>query len=308
MPEFDPAICLGARSGPQIAEYLTKIKDLDGAAEFARAAAGGQSALWSSKAYTRTGLVMGYIPPTAGNSNGTLAVQGITSIKSDDGLIGKRIKITLDKVYVHEFPGRGKHQVLCEFAGKNQVSGETEELRFALRFEANDKDGAGVAGAPIFMGVTVGPDGISFEGRTVNVSSSDDEKILATLDSPAFKNGLALLNTAQPALKPFSSLAKAAVEGICSRSKNATVHCFNLGLDFAGGATSARLAYGSYVIVQTNETAFDWNRFVWNGDALALQPKNAQEAQIDFNYVIVAVTPFSPSEASTKPTKRAAKA
>ncbi|GJH18119.1 hypothetical protein CBA19CS22_16275 [Caballeronia novacaledonica] len=44
-----------------------------------------------------------------------------------------RIKISLDQFFVHAYPGKGEHTILCEFAGKHQVAGEVEELRFALR-------------------------------------------------------------------------------------------------------------------------------------------------------------------------------
>ena len=171
---------------------------LEGAKEFAQGMAGGQNlAFWITKPYSQTGMVIGFIPHRGGK---TSDVSGISQIQGDRALVGKRIKITLDKFHVAKYPGCGVHTILCEFSGKNQVPGEAEELTFALRFKARDNSGPSIAGAPIFMGITVSEDGISFKGRTVNVENSVDETILATLDTPAFKNGLALLNTAQPAL------------------------------------------------------------------------------------------------------------
>ncbi|MDO9004124.1 MAG: hypothetical protein Q7V20_11790 [Aquabacterium sp.] len=79
-----------------------------------------------------------------------------------------------------------------------------------MRFDARDNSSPAIAGAPIFMGLTVAPDGISFKGETVNVRNSGDDMVMSILDTPAFKSGLTLLNTAQPALKPLTSLAMAA--------------------------------------------------------------------------------------------------
>ncbi len=296
MRNYDIGDSLGSRSPDQIAEYLTEIGDLDRAKGFTQGMAGGQNlAFWAAKPYTQTGMVIGFIPYGGGKAS---EVVGISQVEGDRALVGKRIKITLDKFHVADYPGLGAHTILCEFFGKNQVPGETEELAFALRFKARDNSGPAIAGAPIFMGITVSEDGISFKGRTVNVANSIDDTILATLDTPAFKNGLALLNTAQPALKPLTCLAAAAVDTTLKRKKNVQVHSFDLGLDFAGGATSARLRHGSYVVVQTDSGAiWDWGQFFWNTDGLALQYRAEPARQLDFNYMVFGVTAFSDASA-----------
>lgn len=298
MRNYDISDSLGSRSQDKIAKYLTEIGDLEGAKEFTQGMAGGQNlAFWTTKPYSQTGMVIGFIPPGGGRISNIL---GLSQVEGDRALINKRIKITLDKFHVANYPGQGVHTILCEFSGKNQVPSETEELTFALRFKSRDNSGPSIAGAPIFMGITVSEDGISFKGRIVNIESSVDETILATLDTPAFKSGLALLNTAQPALKPLTSLAAAAVDTTLKRKKNVQVHCFDLGLDFAGGATSARLRYGSYVVIQTDSGAtWDWNQFVWNTDGLALQYRADPEREFDFNYMVFGATAFS--DAPIKP-------
>jgi hypothetical protein len=307
MPEFDSAHSLGALPRAEIGAYLTEIRDMDAAAEFNRALAAGQAGLFAKRPYIHKGLILGYIAPSPVGPANAIPVQGVSKIGVNSGLIGQRIKITMDKFYVRNYPGTGTHKILCEFAGKNQVAGETEELRFALRFEVQDRGSAGITGAPIFMGVTVGKDGISFEGRTVNLSSKNDETILSALDSPAFKSGLSLIEYAQPALKPFTGLAKAVVQSVCTRSNNRQVHNFNLGLDFSDNATSARLALGSYIVVQADpgpDQPWDWSHYVWNADAMSLQPNDPQVLEIDFNYMVFAVRPFSDEVAAPKPAKR----
>lgn len=294
MTYFSAGDSLGNMSPNAIAAYLTEIGDLDDARHFQQGAISGQNFLGLKKPYTHSGCILGFIPEANGSASTTSPIVGTSQIDGDRSLVGTRIKVSLDKFYVHEYPGFGQHTVLCEFAGKNQVPGETEELRFALRFQNNDRASAAVSGVPIFMGVTVGEDGISFEGRTINISSSLDDVILSTLDTPAFKNGLSLLSNAQPALKPFSSLAAAAVSNTLKRKQNKQIHNFNLGLDFADGASSARLSLGSYVVVQSDDVAgWKWDDFEWNRDTHMIESKTNKASPVPFNFMVFGVARFS---------------
>ncbi len=289
MPNFDNGDSLGSHSPAQIAAYLQEIGDDEEAAYFLGGVA-GQSFGFETRPYARTGMVLGYIAAEPGSTK----IQNISAVSADDGLIDTQIKVTLDKFFVYKYPGGGMHTVLCEFSGKNQVAGETEELSFALRFDARDQSSPSIAGAPIFMGLTVGGNGVSFKGRVVNVRNSADDIVLATLDTPAFKNGLTLLSTAQPALKPLASLAAATVGAVMKRRQNRQVHAFELGLDFYGSATSARLRHGSYVVVQTDSaTSWDWTDYEWNPSGLAIHPKGQPEVSPEFNYMVVGVSPSS---------------
>lgn len=297
MSKFNAGDSLGSLSAAEIGNYLTEIGDLEGAAEFTEGAASGQGLFSLKKPYTHTGFILGYIPP--GGRSSVSQVVGISKADGDKSLIGQRIKISLDKFYVHSYPGHGTHSILCEFSGKNQLAGDTEQLQFALRFNAADGGSASISGAPLFLGVTVGNDGISFEGRTINIASSTDQVLLATLDSPTFKNGLSLLSTAQPALKPFSTLAEAAVKNTLARSRNKQVHHFNLGLDFGQGVSSARLRHGSYVVIQSDDQKnWNWSDFEWDRDSMSLKYKDNLR-NIEFNYMIFGVTAFAGSVASS---------
>ncbi len=294
MPNFDKNESLGARSDSDIAAYLVSIGDKEEAQHFLPEASGQAASFWE-RPYKSTGMVLGFIPAGSTSTN----VIRIADVQPDRSLIGKRIKITLDKFFVAKYPGWGTHSILCEFSGKNQVPGETEELSFAMRFDARDNSGPAIVGAPIFMGLTVAQDGISFKGKTVNVKNSGDDMVMAVLDTPAFKSGLQLLNTAQPALKPLTSLATATVGAIAKRNENAQIHTFELGLDFDGSATSARLRHGSYIVVQTDEsTGWDWSEYEWNASGMALHPVGKPLETPHFNYMVFAVSPFSPAPAT----------
>lgn len=149
MEDFDPAENLGALSPAEVGDYLRQIKDYEGAAPFMPGGVQPQALSLLDRAYLHTGMIMGFIDPRQNGSS--VPIAAINSVQADARLIGKQVKITMDKFYVHSYPGTGKHSILCEFAGKNQVAGETEELRFALRFEASDRSGASVSGVPIFL-------------------------------------------------------------------------------------------------------------------------------------------------------------
>ena len=298
MSKFSSGNSLGARSPNDVGSYLSSIGDTDGAAEFLSGQAAGQGLFGSPKAWKHTGAILGYLPTPSKRSNVKMQIQGASKLTGDPNIIGKRVKISLDKFYVSEYPGTGKHLILCEFTGKNQVSTETEELHFALRFNANDKTSASLNGVPIFMGVTVGNNGISFEGRSINVKSTGDENVLETLGTPAFQNGLGLLVSAQPALKPFTSLATAVVKTIAGKSKNAQVHNFALGLDFEASGSSVKLQYGSYVVVQCDDTVnWNWEDYEWNRDTNTIDMKN-KSGSFPYNYMVFGVVPFDEPDAA----------
>lgn len=288
MNNFNIGDSLGSRSDNDIASYLRLIGDADGARALLSGNAGGQAGLLGARrAFMQTGVILGYISPENG-----ARIRSVSEIEADQALIDQSIKITLDKFYVHSYPGLGEHTIVCEFQGNNQIPGEGEELTFAFNLKARDRSAAGVAGAPIFVGLNVGRDGISFKGRTINVRSSGDEILLDALASPVFKSGLSLLHTVQPALKPLTSLAVATANTLAKRSSNTQVHTFDLGLDFDGSASSARLRRGTYVVVQSDEASWDWSAYQWNRASLSLTRKLDGQS-VENNYMVVGVSEYS---------------
>jgi len=289
--KFDSSLSLGSMDDAKIAKYLESIGDHEGALRMLQQSPGGQHMFSSGVAFKSSGLALGFIEPPD-SSDTLLPIAPASTVSADRNLINDRIKISLDKFYVHSYPGLGEHTVLCEFSGKNQVPGEVEELRFALRTKVRDGASASVSGHPIFLGVTVGANGISFEGRAVNIASDTDDVLLSALDSAAFKSGLSLIATAQPALKPFTGLAESVVKATLSRSKNKQVHNFNLGLDFGGNASSARLRIGSYVVVQTDDPHWDWSHYHWNRNTLGMQMRGEPVNVPSVNYMVFGVSRF----------------
>lgn len=284
---------LGELPPAAIAEYLREIGDPKGAERFEKAAAqpqgqGFAASFLGKDQYAYTGMVVGFIARDAGGPSG---IVDANAIDADPDLKNRRIKVTLDQFHVQSYPGNGKHRILCEFAGQNQLIDEAEELKFALTLEANDGEGAGVSGKPIFMGLTVGDDGLNFRGQTVHVRSSTDDLVLEALNGEAFKNGLSLMTTMQPALKPFVSLATGVVKAAIKRRGNQRVYKFDIGLDFNKNNLSARLRRGSYVVVQTRDEDWVWSNFEFVSATRTIKRKS-DGGPLELNYFVIGIDDF----------------
>ncbi|MCJ9730542.1 hypothetical protein, partial [Bradyrhizobium sp. PRIMUS42] len=124
-----------------------------------------------------------------------------------------------------------------------------------------------------------------------NVRSKADEDLLAALSSGSFREGLGLLTTVQPALKPFVGLASSVVTAVMKRSKNAQIQFFKLGLDFSENQTSVALRHGSFAVIQADDVNWDWNKLAWNVDAQQIVDI-ATGKSIPFNYLVLRISPY----------------
>lgn len=282
---------LGYKSPVKVIEYLREIGDQQAADALQPSGGTGQGfgLNWGSEVWGHTGVLIGYIPPTP--TERLASIENAYTLHPDTSLKGSRIKISLERFWVERYPGLGRHKILCEFTGKNQAQNEQEEMQFALKTEANDGAGAAVSGAPIFLGVTVGNNGIAFEGKTINVRSSADDDLLAALSSGTFREGLGLLTTVQPALKPFVGLASSVVSAVLKRSKNKQIQFFKLGLDFSTNQTSVALRHGSFAIIQADNANWEWSKLAWNADSQQIVRREDGQS-IGFNYLVFRVSPF----------------
>src|SRR5207249_4800678 len=133
---------------------------------------------------------------------------------------------------VAKYPGGGMHTVLFDFYAQNQVQGQVEHLHFSQLYRVQEGEQAGVVGYPVFIGLNVGTQGVSFKCYTVNVKNDQDERLLNFLDSDVFKAGVTLGIAINPIVGVVSTFAKGLVQMVASRNKNAAVQDFYMGLDF----------------------------------------------------------------------------
>jgi len=247
------------------------------------------------RAWQHTAHAIGYLAPVENPEPGLLTISHASNISPDEALKGARIKLSLDGLRVANYPGRGMHRILFDFAARNQTDQGPEQLHFNATYRVAEGEQAAVLGRPIFVGLQVGSEGLFLQCATVNVLNEDDEALLRFLDSDAFKGGLQLLTTAQPALAPFAALAVGLTETVAARTRNVAVQAVDLGLDFSHIAPRPRLAEGSYIAVQIPETVRTvWRWKEWGYDPVNGHMVNIQQPDllIPYNYIVVSVSRY----------------
>lgn len=231
----------------------------------------------------------GYFGVDANDPQDVLDIKDAGNIAPDESLKDQRIRLTLDRLRVYDYPGDGNHTVLVQFSASHQVSGTREELSFNQKYQASEGSGAGVRGYPIFVGLSVPAEGIQLRGLTVNVENDDDKQILRFLDSPVFKRGLELLNTVNPVMPIVTSFATGLTESFARRNENVAVQDFSLGLDFSGVPSRAYLREGSYVVVQANDEQWNWADWKFTRSTGKLSAKQGGKP-IPYNYLVLGVS------------------
>ena len=288
MIEFDEQLSLGYWPEAEVAAFLAGRGDSDGARELSELGARGQSLGIISRPWRQTSHVFGFIEEGAG-ADAPVAILPAFRAEADKSLIGQQIKVTLDAFQVHEYPGLGAHKVLFDFQGRDQAGNESQDLQFASVLYASDRARAAVSGVPIFSGLTVPPDGLSFKARTIVLGNSGDQTIIDVLQSSVFKDGLKLMGTLQPALPQLVALAGGITQNLLKRNGNGQVQLFDLGLDFSDSRTSARLRRGSYVVVQVSGVSM-WRWDDWSFDANTMSVVDAGGKPAPHNVIIFGVS------------------
>ncbi|KTQ98253.1 hypothetical protein NS226_01550 [Aureimonas ureilytica] len=277
-----------------IIEFLRGVGD-DATADALRGSGGtgqGLRALTGFRPYLATGQALGYVPTQV--TDDLVTMVDAAEVDGDRSIVGTRLKVTLDHFYAAGYPGFGTRKILCDFEGKNQIASEDEPLRFGTTLEVRDGQNAGISGVPIFLGMTVGENGIQFEGRTIYVKNDLDDHIMSIFESDAYKRGISLLDRVQPALTPLAAATGNVIKFITTRKHNKQIFSFAMGLDFDGSATSNRLRYGSYVVVQdSGGERIDWSKLRWSRKTRQIVDATSGEPRTDWNFLVLGVSPFS---------------
>ena len=264
------------------------------AATFGRLPSFGKPRAWQHTAHA-----IGYLPLVDGPQTGLLEIQHAANIAPDPALQGCRIKITLDGLRVADYPGGGTHHVLFDFAARNQTKHSAEHLHFHTTSKVLEGEEAAVLGRPVFVGLQVGAEGLFLECATVNVKNQGDEALLGFLNGGAFKGGLHLLTTAQPALAPFAALTVGLTETIAKRNRNVAVQKVDMGLDFSQVVSRPKLAAGSYIAVQIPEKqkppVWSWEDWRFNPASGRVVYAEAPDQLIPYNYFMVSISRYQGS-------------
>ncbi len=301
---FNEAPVIGTLSPDEAAAKLREMGDAETADALAQQQGEGAppvfrtfgpiDRLFQPKAWQHTAHAIGFLPASSpGPERRDIVHAG--NIAADPTLKNGRIRVTLNRLRVADYPGSGMHRVLFDFYAQNQVPGTTEELHFQSTVRAYEGEHAAVVGYPIFIGLNVGTAGVSFRCYTVNVKNDADEAFLEFLESGVAKAGLKLATVAQPSLAPFVQVAKGLTTTIAKRNRNVPVQDFYLGLDFAGTTMGARLAEGDYIAVQipaTLEAVWSWQDWVYNPDSGHIVHRDDPAQLIPYNYLVFGVNRY----------------
>lgn len=241
--------------------------------------------------WKHTSHAFGFVAQSSGS--GPVPIIPVGSIPPNPGLRNKRLNVTLNRLRVADYPGDGVHLVLFDFSARNQTTNGSEQVNFNVKVRASEQGGAALIGLPIFVGLGVGSTGLTINCRTVNVANDEDEKMLSFLDSETFKSGLSLIETAQPAMVPFSQMVVGMTKSIAGRRRNVLVQEFRMGLDFGGPVGGARLSEGDYIVVQVPASkvhSWDWSSWHFDRDRGQIVNVSDADAGIPYNYLMFGVT------------------
>ena len=300
---FDDLPVLGALPPREAADKLREVGESEAATALENATtreavtyAKGGKFRWpfGDRAWQHTAHAFGYLAPAPPGSD-QLPIQHAGNITADTALKNGRVKLTLDRLRVADYPGGSTHRVLFDFYAQNRVQGNVEHLHFNATYRVREGEQAAILGYPIFAGLNVGPEGVVFKCFTVNVKNDADEAFLGFLESDVFKAGLQLASTAQPVIGLFSATALGLTKAIATRNRNVPVQDFYMGLDFSNIPTRARLAEGSYLAVQIPETiqaVWDWSEWVYNPTSGRVVNREDSTRLIPYNYLVFSISRY----------------
>jgi hypothetical protein len=250
----------------------------------------GRGFFRSDPVWRHTSHVFGYIEPGTASLIDIVPAQ---SVVGDGKLAGQQVKITLDRLRIADYPGRGMHRILFDFFAHNQTDVGTEPVHFNAAYRVAEGDHAPVVGRPIFTDLQVGPEGVFLQCVTVNVLNESDESLIAFLDGDAFSTGLKLLTSAQPVIAPFSAMATSLTKAIAARNRNVTVQAVDLGLDFSTVSSRPKLAEGSYIAVQMPESiasVWAWSDWVFDRSRGTITSRVDASVHIPYNYFVIGIS------------------
>lgn len=270
----------------QLATVLEKIGDREGAAQL-RGDGALSFGLFDVKPWKHASHQIGFIP--SGTEGAVVKLQAGGQAQPDLSLQNSRVDIRLDRLHIESYPGLGTHEVMISFNAANQISSGAETVTFNQTFSIPAGDSAAVSGYPVFWGINTGTRGLSFQITVVNVRSSGDESLLRAMDSDVAKQGMSLLNTAQPALKILTDLGTGLVKSFLSRNENLKVQEVFMGLDFDTAAFGVRLREGNYIVVQVPEdNTIDWKTCTFHRSQQTILGKDGKP--LPYNYFVFRVS------------------
>ena len=244
------------------------------------------------RAFSTNEAVVGLVVP--GASDGDNPIVHAATVEGDRTLAGQRLTLSLDRFYVHEYPGIGTHQVLCTFtvgylAKFDGKTGEPikQDVTYGYAFPVSDGQAAGINGMPLFRDLRIN-DGLYMWISCINTNSTADNVLLQALTSEPFAKGMQMLAASNPVTSMLSTLVTGVAKHFLSTGRDALTFKPLLGLQVAGEPSTAKLRAGSYIIAQATAAKLQWSDYRWRpseGRVVAVEG----DEEMPFNYMVVSV-------------------
>ncbi|MHA1144564.1 MAG: hypothetical protein ACTSRW_07500 [Candidatus Helarchaeota archaeon] len=223
------------------------------------------------------------------------AIQPAGKIKPETSLLNQTVDIKIFSIYAWKYPGifGKKYEVLFNYDILHELTnGKTEKINFNQKYDLKKRSFASIKGKYILKNLKVTDRGINVYIKTINVQNKDDTRILELLNSDAVNNGVELLSTFQPVIKPFIAIGKKILEQINKSNKNRIVQEIDMSLDLNQTAAGPKLREGNYIIVQYPSGSncrepWDWSKWKWNSQYET--PMGPNNSRIEWNYIIFSV-------------------
>jgi len=220
-----------------------------------------------------------------------------SNISPQKNLIGQTLNVTLDKFYIHRYPGSPKHIIQINFSVghlvnvANATSDSTlvkEDILFGYIVEAVDGQAAPPVGAALFRKLKI-QDELQMTVITINLADRLEKRISEVLEGEVMKGGLDLLSTANPAFSMVRELVEGTTKMFLERHRNIVVHKVPIGLLINAKEADPKLREGSYALMQAASDWFNLEDFCWNTERYRIEHKKSKE-QLPCNHIVFSIS------------------
>jgi hypothetical protein len=242
--------------------------------------------LWKAKNH-----IYGFFPARLSGATGAQPLSDATSIEPDGNLAGQALRITIDRVRVKKYPGRGTHSIAFFCHARTQVGSEAIPVEYGVGLEATEGDVAPLASITMFDGIRMVGSHVNLACGTVNVDTRKDQTFFSILSGQALTQGLRLLDSTQPALAPLTELTRGVRKELQNQNKGVPVQKFEIGLDLSSVSGRIKLREGNYLAIQIPpEEATGWNWADWAFDDGRIIRNGNPLSILEYNYILIGVS------------------
>lgn len=223
-------------------------------------------------------------------------LQHASAIRPQGDMINQFIDVTLDRFYVHRYPGSKKHKIQLNFSLEHLVNLAPstddsplakQDILYGYIVDAVDGQATPPTGAAIFRRLRIGTE-LRMTVATIHLADRTAEQIGEALESDVMKKGLILLATANPAFPMVSQMIGGATRLFLSSRRNKPVHEIPLGLLVNAATADPKLREGTYVLIQGKSDWVQLEKYYWNERRGRVEHRTRGE-ELAFNHMVFSI-------------------